>query len=294
MPSYLSVDRYRTMGFGADLEGIEDIELASVLTRASAIVDTYCAVPQIPQPFSFTGGTMTGEQHRWLLGTQITKGTRRVYPYARPNKSVSDFRIKVTNQVSALINATDLFINQTYGYVEVVSLAAVVYGVYPVGVVPNLGLYEPVAEMTYAYGWELTSTAETLYASDGWTYRAQNGFWKAASATVYLNGVATASGTIDYVDGTVTFPDSPNAAVSATYTYTLQSAIAQATGEIATSLLGERELTEKGMRGLAGIQIAEVNLRRSFEGGKISDEIKARIPPNAQALLEPYRFVTVR
>lgn len=294
MPNYISNDRYRTMGFGVDLDSIEDVELANVLTRATAIVDRYCAVPMIPQPFTFAGGTITGEQHKWTLGTEITKGTRRVYPYSRPVKSISEFKIRVTNQVSALINATDLFINNTYGYVEVVSLAAVVYGVYPVGVVPNLGLYQPVAEISYTYGWEFPVTGETLYATDGLTYRAQNGFWKADSATIYEDGVATASGTIDYLDGTVTFPYHPNAAITASYTYTLPPAISQATGEVASMILGERELTEKGMRGLAGIQMAEINLRRSFEGGRVSDEIKAQVPPTAQMLLDPFRFTTIR
>jgi hypothetical protein len=248
----------------------------------------------IPQPFTFAGGTITGEQHKWTLGTEIIKGTRRVYPYSRPIKSISEFKIRVTNQVSALINATDLFINNSYGYVEVVSLAAVVYGVYPVGVVPNLGLYQPVAEITYTYGWEFPVTGETLYATDGLTYRAQNGFWKNASATIYEDGVATASGTVDHLDGTVTFPYHPSATITADYTYTLPPAIGQATGEVASMILGERELTEKGMRGLAGIQMAEINLRRSFEGGRVSDEIKAQVPPTAQMLLDPFRFTTIR
>jgi hypothetical protein len=294
MPNYISNDRYRTMAFGADLDGIEDVELATILTRATAIVNAYCAVPMIPQPYSFAGGSITGEQHKWTLGTEIIKGTRRVYPYSRPIKSISEFKIRVTNQVSALINATDLFINNSYGYVEVVSLAAVVYGVYPVGVVPNLGLYQPVAEITYTYGWEFPVTGETLYATDGLTYRAQNGFWKNASATIYEDGVATASGTVDHLDGTVTFPYHPSATITADYTYTLPPAIGQATGEVASMILGERELTEKGMRGLAGIQMAEINLRRSFEGGRVSDEIKAQVPPTAQMLLDPFRFTTIR
>jgi hypothetical protein len=294
MLNYLSNDRYRVMGFGADLDGIEEVELANILTRSTAVVNAYCAAPMIPQPFSFTGGTITGEQHKWTLGTEITKGTRRVYPYSRPIKNVTDFRIKVTNQISAVINARDLFINNTYGYIEVVSLAAVVYGVYPVGVVPNLGLYQPVAEINYEYGWEFPVTTETLYATDGLTYRSQHGFWEANSATIYEGGTATTSGIVDYVDGTVTFPYHPATTVTASYTYTLPSAVEQATGEVASTLLAERELTEKGMRGLAGIQIAEVHLRRSFEGGKVSDEIKAKVSPTAQMLLEPYRFITIR
>jgi hypothetical protein len=295
MTTYLSVERFKTMGFDVDLDGVDDVEIATVLNRAAAIVDAYCSVPQVPQPYAFFGGTMTREQHRWRLGTEITRGARRLYTYARPIKEVSSFKIKVTNQVEATIGVNDLYINNSEGYVEVVSLAAVAYGVLPIGVVPNLGLYQPVAEITYDYGWEETEY-ETVYATDGFTYRTQNPYISSGgNITVEVGGTAVTSGfTIDYIDGVIVFDDHPVGDVKVNYTYKLPRAISQATGDIAAELFAQRDLTAKGMRGLAAIQIAEVTLRRSFEGGNVRDEIRDKIPATALILLEPYRFNTPR
>jgi len=296
MPSYLTVERYLTMGFGADLTGIEDFELASVISRASALVNTYCAAPNWPQPHNFAGGSVASEQHSWNLATEITRSERRVYPYHRPIKAVSDFRIKVTNQISATIGVSDLYINNSDGYIEVVSLAAVAYGVLPVGVVPNLGLYQPVAEVSYSYGPEFIVTREVVYATDGLTHRAQNGFWKSGSAKTYVNGTEVTTGiTYDLTEGTVTFTTPPTGTVSVDYTHTLPWEIAQATGEIVTEALAQRELTGKGMRGLASIQIAEVQLKRAFDqGNMVNPEMTKPISDTAMALLEPFRFRSIR
>jgi hypothetical protein len=284
------------MGFGADLSGLEDFEIASVISRASAMVNAYCAAPNWPQPHSYAGGSAASEQHKWTLGTEITRGERRVYPYHWPIKAVSDFKIKVTNQTYASIGVTDLYINNSDRYVEVVSLAAVAHGVLPVGVVPNLGLYQPVAEVTYTYGYEFPVTGETIYATDGLTYRAANGFWKTGTVKPYIGGVEQTTGfTLDLTEGTVTFTTPPTGAVTLDYTFTLPWEIAQATGEITTQVLTDRELTGKGMRGLATIQIAEVQLKRAFDqGNMVSDQLTKPIPDSAAALLEGFRFRSIR
>lgn len=63
MPNYLTPEAFRVMGFGVDLSVFEEVEVRNILARASARVNTYCAVPNLPQPHDFRGGTVTGEQH---------------------------------------------------------------------------------------------------------------------------------------------------------------------------------------------------------------------------------------
>ena len=294
--SYISVDRYRAQAFGHDLDSFEDAALAQVLSRASAMVDTYCSVPTLPQPYLFSGGGVTNEQHTWTLGTDLIHGTRRVYPTHRPIKTVSQFRIRVTNQLSVTISGNDMFVNNQDGYVELVSLAAVSYGIYPVGIVPNLGLVVPVAELSYTYGTDFPVVGETLYATDGRLFRALGNFWATdPSPVIYVGGVATASGcTIDYDDGSVMFDETPTGAVKADYTYHLPVPIAQATGDIATDIIAELDLTSKGMRLLSGVQLAEMNIRRSLRGTQVQADLYANIPQVAQILLNPYRFQSVQ
>jgi hypothetical protein len=294
--TYLSVDRYRAMAYGHDLDAFDDADLAQIIARASAVVDMWCACPQLPQPFKFFGGSVTREQHRWTLGTDLVHGTRRIYPTHRPIQAVSQFRIRVTNQLSVTISGNDMFINNADGYVELVSLAAVSYGIYPVGIVPNLGLHTPVAELTYTYGYMFPVVGEMLYATDGKLFRSVGNYWSAdPPPVIYVNGAEKTSGfVIDYPDGTVYFDAAPSGIVRADYTYTLPIPVAQATGEIVTDILGERDLTAKGMRGLAGVQIAEMNIRRSLHGTNVDASLAANVPEMAQLLLAPYRFLSVQ
>lgn len=284
------------MGFGVDLDEdvIEDVELASTLRRASALVDAYCAAPQIPQPHSFAGGAITGEQHKWSVGTDTRAGSRRVYVYHRPIKHVDNFAIKVTNTIKVTVGPSDIYINNSEGYIELVSLAAVTYGIYPIGIIPNLGLHTPVVELDYEYGYEAAVTSESLYATDGLTYRTGNGFLKPSAVSVYNNGTAVTSGfSIDHEDGSVLFASPPSGVVTANYTYLVPRAIAQATGEIAADMLAERALAEKGMRRLAAITMAEIELRRTLQGTNVSTDITSFLPQSAIVLLEPYRFRSV-
>jgi len=295
--SYLTVERYRAMSFGIDTTDMEDVALASVLNQASTVADMYCAAPQLPQPHKFSGGTITGEQHRWSLGTDTIRATRRVYPVHRPLKAVSAFRILVTPTIKVEIGSNDIFINNQDGYIELVSFAAVRFGVFPVGVVPNLGLLVPVAETDYTYGYSFPVTGDRLYATDGMTFRGQANYWAADPAPVLYVGGAVASGgtyAIDYEDGSVKFTSLVSDSVTADYTYTLPQPFAYATGEIATSLLGERDLAAKGMRALAGMDLAEISLRRTLRGNDVRSEVSTSIPETALTLLAPYRFQTVQ
>jgi hypothetical protein len=292
--SYLTPSRYRAAGFGVDVSEIEDAELRSILARASALVDVYCAIPTIPQRYSFSGGTVTGEQHPWVLGTEVTWTTRRVYPIQNPLRTVTSFIVKFTNTYQVEIAPDNLYLNKSQGWAEVVSLAAVVSGLYPVGI--NFGLYTPVAEINYTYGWEFPVVGDRLYAVDGNTYQATRGFWADGPApVVYVDGVVQTTGfTLDREEGEVTF-DSPQAAtarITADYTYTLPEAIAEATAIIATAALGERALAASGMTGLSSLKVAEVALARTNRGS-FGLEQQAHVPPAAASLLDSYAFRSV-
>lgn len=297
---YITPDRFRSSGFGIDLTGVEDVELRSTIQRASAIVNAYCAVPMQPTQYDFRGGSITGEQMPWRLGnpyeaTTIALGSRRVFPKHRPIRTITSFVVKFTNTYSVTIDPSDIYINSDQGWAEVVSLASVVSGVYPVGI--NFGLYTPVAEVSYTYGWRFAVTSEWLEPTDAGVYRAVNGSWATSPAPViYKNGAVQSSGyTVDSVEGTVTFAVllDDDDVVTASYTYTLPSAIAEATALITAHLLGERELEQRGMAGVALLSVAEVEIRRptSSVGGRT---VASEIEPEVAALLAPFIYVTVR
>jgi hypothetical protein len=193
------------------------------------------------------------------------------------------------------VTGNDIFINNSEGYIELISLAAVSFGVLPIGIVPNLGLYTPVAEADYTYGYEFLEVGETLYATDGLLYRGVNGFWLEDSVTVYANGVEMLTGfTLNLEDGTVLLDAPTTDTITVDYTYTMPNEIAMATGEIVADQLSERELTEKGMRRLAGVKMAELELRRSLRGTTVTADLSATIPDTAALLLDPYRFRTIK
>jgi hypothetical protein len=232
------------------------------------------------------------------MGTDYYTGTRRVYLWHKPVKAVTALSIRVTNTMSVSLGPADLFINNSEGYIEVTSLAAVSFGIYPVGFVPNLGLYVPVAETTYSYGWEFTETDETLDSFDASAYMSSHMSWLTTPAPVIKkNGTAleTSKYAINYVDGTVTMTDVPTATdkYTATYTYSLPDAIQEATGIIATAQLGERSLANKGLTGLSSLKVAEVAFSRPINRAGAGDNMSLVIPESAQALLAPYRFHSV-
>ena len=252
----------------------------------------------MPQRHDFRGGTSTHEQHPWRLGTDYYVGNRRVYFWHKPLREITELKIRVTNTMSVTLGPADLFINNAEGYVEVTSLAAVSFGIYPVGFVPNLGLYVPVAELTYTYGWEFTEVDEPLDSFDASAYMSSHMAWAADPAPeIKKNGTVMASSdyTIDYVQGTVTMTSVPTATdrFTASYTYSLPDAIQEATGIIVTSQLGERSLANKGLTGLSSLKVAEVAFSRPMNRAGTDDNQSFVIPPAAQQLLSPYRFHSV-
>lgn len=298
---YLTPERYKTMGFGIDLTDVEDFELAALCQQASAIINAYCLVPRIPQVHDFKGGSITREQHAWRYpSTPFDIGQRRAWPYHWPILAVSQFRIKVTNTQYVEIAPTELFINNSDRYLEVVSLAITSSGLFNALIVPNVGLATPVVEIDYTYGWDFTATDEIVYATDGLLYRTANQFWAATpTAVVKRNGTPITSGfALDSTEGTIVF-DSPNAAtdvISITYHYRLPAEIAQAAGFIVTHLHGEAELRAKGMENVRRLTVAEVTIERASEPSNINAQNLSYYAPEASALLATYRFdhVTAR
>ena len=295
---YVTPNRYRSGGFGINVEDMTDAELRSILKRASSLVDTYCAIPLMPTRHDFRGGSISGEQHTWRLGNEAwtsVNGTRRIYAVHTPIREITEFKVKFTNTYQVTIIPDNLYVNRREGWAEVVSLAAVVSGMYPVGI--NFGLYTPVAEVSYTYGHEFTAVADRLYVTDGNTFQASRGSWSADPAPViYKNGVEQTTGfTIDYTEGEVLFAD-PQAAtdvITADYTYTLPDAIAEATAITATSLLGERALAAKDMTGLSSIKVAEVALARANRGVYAQQQAQQTIPNEAASLLDAFVFRSV-
>lgn len=266
-----------------------------MISRASSLVNSYCAAPNLPQRHDFRGGTITNEQHQWRMGTDYYTGTRRVYVWHKPIKTISALDIRITNNYSVSLGNSDLFINNSEGYIEVTSLAAVSFGVYPLGVAPNLGLYIPVAEVDYTYGWSFTSTDEVLDSFDANAYMSSHMSWATDPAPVIKkNGAVLSTGyTINYEEGTVTLAAAPLATdtFTATYTYSLPGPIQEATGIIVTSQLGERALASKGLTGLSTLRIAEIQISRTVR--RESDSQGMVIPEAAMQLLDAYRFHSV-
>jgi hypothetical protein len=302
MAMYLTPDRYLTMGFGDEAGDVDTVELRSMLHLASAMVDNYCAVPTLPQAYSFRGGTVTGEMRRWRIGNDRGSdfGQRRFYPSHTPLKSVQLFRIHVTNTQYVEIDPDELFINPFENYAEVVALAVTSIGVFGSGLIPNVGLASPVARVNYTYGYEFEVVDEVLEDTDATLYRAMNQFWLVDDthpAVVKVDGVTktlTTDYTLDTTEGTVIFTTAPapGAVVQVSYWHTLPRAIATATGLVAHDLLGEADLDRRGMHGLASMTVEEISLRREYHPrASVGTQ---RLPLEVTTLLDPYTFITVR
>jgi hypothetical protein len=298
MAMYVTPEKYRTMGFGIDLDGVENFELASIMSRASAIVDGYCAVPRLPKPHSFLGGVITTddpEQHPWRLPeNDFDVGSRRVYPYHWPITNVEQFRVMVTNKQYVEIGPTELFINNRERYVEVISLAFTGVGLFG-AIIPSIGLMRPVAEIAYSYGESHAETGEVLYATDARTYRALNQHWIANTVKVYVNGVEVTTGfTLDMTEGTVVFDESLTAddVVTIDYQHKLPWEIRDAVGIIATHLFGEREKQARGMMGVKTLKVAEITITN--EDDKVTSTNLAYIEPEAAFLLDGFKYMTIR
>lgn len=301
---YLTPQRFREMAFGIDISELDDTELQALSAQAASVVHAYCNVPRIPQQHDFRGGTITGEQHHWRYPVAPWDiGQRRVYLYHWPVLAISQFRIKVTNTQYLEIAPTELMINNTERYFEVVSLAITSQGLFNALVIPNVGLATPIATTNYTYGWDFTVTDEALTCSDGQTWRAQNQFWftdTERAPVVKKNGVLQTAGyTVDATEGTVVFSDNLVATdtVTVTYHHRLPSDIQYGVGHIMAHLHGQAELHARGMAHLTRLSVAEVTMERRDPAKTESlASMLDVLVPEAALLLSAYRAdnLTVR
>lgn len=292
MLPYVTPERFRTMGLGSDLDGLEDFELRSILAAGTSLVNTYCNVPLLPSEHDFRGGSITDEQHTW----NDRDLSRRVYVWHRPVRTITSMRVMATNTQYVLLTASDLFVNPTGNYCEVISLAFSSYGLWGAAI-PGIGLYTPISRTSYTYGYRFPVSGELLDPTDAWTYRAQNQWWSVDPAVIYVNGsVVTTGFTIDRNEGSVTFDAAhdDDDIITADYVYTLPREIAQATAITAATALADRDLMLKGLGRLAEISVEEVRLRRESSRGRGAGAVAQQeaIPESARALLDGFRYVT--
>ena len=302
---YLTPARFREMAFGIDTSELDDTELLSLVNQATTVVNAYCNVPRIPQMHDFRGGTITSEAHTWRYPVNsLDIGQRRQYLFHWPLLTISNFRIYVTNTQYIEIAPTELMINNTEKYFEIVSLAITSFGLFNALIVPNVYLASPLAKTSYTYGWDFEVTDEYLSCTDGQTWRAQNQFWFTDSArapVIKKNGtVVTTSFTVDPIEGTVVFDSNLLASdiVTASYHHKLPTDIQYGTAHIVAYLHGQAELQSRGMAHLTKLRVAEVEMEKDIRrgGAKGLVETLNMLIPEAALLLGGYAadHLTVR
>jgi len=298
--AYLTIERFKTMGLGVDLEGIEDVAIRSAITRASATVDAVCAVPRMPQKFDFRGGRMTDEAHTWYIDPYERPHPYQFWPIVSPApiKAIEAFAIWATNHIRVEIDVDNIVINNSAGYIELSSLNLTQFGIFGAGITPLLGLYNPIAKSTYTYGWEFPVEDETLEPIDARTYAAQHQFWTDADVVVKVDDAEQTTGfTIDRTEGWVVFADNlaADSLVTASYTHPLPWEISQATAVIASEEIGEADLRKKGMDGVERLRVQEVEIERPRRYvGSAAKTALDDLPEEAGMLLSGYVFLSSR
>lgn len=292
--SYLSVNRFLDAGYGIDTSPFTRSQLRNILVRATTNVNRYCAVPSIPQPFDFRGGSVTGEKHQWpyVPPLLITSGSRRVFLNQKPLKDVSSFVLRLAkNYTVSLDPVRNIVVNQMEGYVEVVALTPVITGYFPIGW--NFGLWNPLAEVSYTYGWTFEVTGDECEAQSPTLYTASHGNWSADAPTVYVDGaeISPTDYTVNTDDGSINFAaavtPTVQSVVTCDYTYLLPDAVSQATGIIATDLIGKARIAARGMIGLQSIKVAEVAIS-TMQPNRYSVRNNVSIPAEAADLLAAF------
>jgi len=298
LQSYVSPLRYIHGGFGIADTGTK-LSLRNKLVAASAVVDTFCNAGLQPQKHDFRGGTITNEQHIWQPPSPLLNepGARRVFLSHRPIRTLTAFSIQYTNSYSITLQPSDLMVNSTSGFVEIVASQPTIIGYPPLGF--WFGLYEPFTLTSYTYGWQFTSTEDVLEAVSPNLYMASHGSWlEGGDVTVTVAGVEIdpSDYTVNTDDGTITFTDAaepvPDDLATVSYTYTLPSAIETATSIIATDMLGQSRIAQRGMIGLQSVRVAEVAITQMNPGGYVTKN-GVTIPGPAASLLTGFAIGSV-
>jgi hypothetical protein len=213
---------------------------------------------------------------------------------------VTGFKVKVTNTQYVSIAPSEMFVNNTERYVEVISLQFTGVGLFG-AIMPSIGLMRPVAQIAYAYGFEYEEPDEIAYPVDLRTYRAQSQFWTTHPTVVKVDGVMRTDGyTVNATEGTVTFasPLSASSLVQLSYGYRLPCEVRDAVGAIASYILGLRETRDRGMGDISSIKVNEVTITkhapRGQQGvGSIAAQLST-LAPEAALLLDGMNFITIR
>lgn len=297
--SLLSVNRFLDAGYGIDTSPFTRSQLRSILVRATSAAYRYCAAPSIPQAFDFRGGAVTGEKHQWpyVAPLLIASGSRRVYLNQKPLKDVSSFVLRLAKDYTVSLDpARNIVVNQMEGYIEVVALTPVITGYFPIGW--NFGLWNPLAEVDYTYGWTFEVTGDECEAQSPNLYTASHGNWSGDAPTVYVDG--TEIDPDDYVintdDGSILFGDDVSPTVQSTvtcdYTYLCPDAVSQAVGIIATDLIGKARIAARGMIGLQSLRVAEVAITQ-MQPNRYTAKNGVSIPNEAAVLLNGFAMGSV-
>jgi len=298
---YLTAKRFAaTGGFGIDTSSLTTAQLRGTLQRATTTVNQWCNAAQVPQPFDFRGGAVTDEQHLFPIPSPLipNPGSRRVFVYQRPLRTVTAFAIQFTTTYQITLDAaSDIFINATEGWCEIIASQPTIIGYPPIGY--WYGLYQPIAKVSYTYGHQIAVTDDGCEGSSPTTFWASYGQWDATAAIeVQVNGVVVDSA--DYstnaADGSITFVTAPavGAEVTASYTTTLPDAISQATGLIAVDQIARSRIAARGMIGLSNIKVAEISMTMAQAGqGRYVTRNGVSIPESAAALLGAFALGSV-
>lgn len=288
---YLSANRYALSGAGIDLSNIPAVTMRSVLRQASNMVDQFCNAAKLPTPFDFRGGTVMNELHIFPIPNPLVAypGSRRVFVYQRPLRTVTGFSIEfTTNYRIELSVASDIFVNTTEGWCEIVASQPTIIGYPPIGY--WYGMYQPLAKLSYTYGYQFPQVGDVCEAGSPTLYFATYGSWDAVAAVeVQIDGSVVDSSTyrVNRADGTIAFTTAPtpNTEVTVSYMATLPDAIAQATGIIATDLFAKSRNMAR-MPGLSSMKVAEISLTRlTGDRGRYTTKNGISIPEDAAVLL---------
>lgn len=298
LATLLSPQRYLRQGFGLATD-LSLSQLRSTLIRAQSRVDQFCNVPKQPSKFDWRGGAMLNEQHQWPIVSPLAygPGVRRVYVNAGPIKTVTALSLDLGKTYLVTLDpTTDVYINKIEQYAEIVSVNPTIVGFYPLAV--NLGLYNPIARISYTYGWSFDVTGDELEAESPTLYSAAYGNWdQTLPPTVEIDGSPVSPGdyTVDYDNGQIAFTTgpTPNQVVTASYTYLAPDAVVQAIGITTTALLGASRIAARGMIGLQSIKVAEVALTQ-MQPSQMVTKNGASIPAEAADLLSGYSFGSVQ
>jgi hypothetical protein len=303
---YITPARVATMGLGVDLSSMSAAALRSICARATATIDAVCAVPRLPQKHDFRGGIITGERHDWPIDPDERPHPNRVYPNHGPVVSVERFDILVDNTNKVSLDVSGVVINNNGGYLEASTLLLTQYGVFGAGIVPYIGLYQPISETDYTYRYEFVVVDEDAEFVDGKTYQCVNQFWlPSADVVVKVDGetkALTTDYTVEAAEGRIQFVanQTADAVVTVSYTYTLPWEISQAAGLLVANELGESNLRAGGMYGLDALRVTQgggASVERTRQGARRAGSSAAattlaQLPADIAALLTGYVFTS--